>query len=357
MVLPIDPMFRLGQIRRHPVRSCALVLLGLGLMVGGDKPLMAQNREASRTTSRYALALHGGAGSAAETFSNTQNQNRRDSLTKALGTGRDILARGGTSLDAVEAVVRFLEDDPLFNAGKGAVYNADGGHELDASIMDGRDKSCGAVASVAIVKNPISLARLVMTKTRHILLAGDGADRFARQMRVDLVDQEYFHTDAKYKAWRRAQESADKVGLDRSKPRWMGTVGCVALDTAGNLAAGTSTGGLTNKQFGRVGDSPVIGAGNFADNQTCAVSCTGIGEQFMRHVVAYEISALLKYRGMTVQQAVDHVLRDLLQPGDGGVIAVSPGGQIAMDFTTRGMACAAADSSGRFEVRWGDASP
>jgi beta-aspartyl-peptidase (threonine type) len=338
-------------------RSVLVVVVGwCVLRLVGDASLLAQDRDAAPEKPRYALALHGGAGSAPTRFSDARTRQRRHALGQALRSGQAILAAGGSSLDAVEAVVRFLEDDPRFNAGKGAVFNADGGHELDASIMDGRDRSCGAVANVSIVKNPISLARLVMTKTRHILLAGDGADRFAREMNVDLVDQDYFHTDQRYKAWQRAKEQADKVGGGRPLPMWMGTVGCVALDRSGNLAAGTSTGGLTNKKVGRIGDSPVIGAGNFADNQTCAVSCTGIGEQFMRHVAAHEIAALMKYGEMSIRQAVDHVLRHSLRPGDGGVIAVSRDGQIVMDFTTGAMACAAADSTGRFEVRWGDAS-
>jgi beta-aspartyl-peptidase (threonine type) len=317
--------------------------------------VLAQASPPPSTTIRYALALHGGAGSAAEAHADQQNQNRRAALAEALRVGQGILAEGGSSLDAVETVVRRFEDDPQFNAGKGAVLNADGGFQLDASIMDGRDRSCGAVAAVSIAKNPISLARLVMTESRHVLLAGAGADRFAREMGVDVVDQEYFRTDARYKAWQRARANAAKVSEHQQQTSWWGTVGCVALDTSGNLAAGTSTGGLTNKRFGRVGDSPVIGAGNFADNESCAVSCTGIGEQFMKYVVAHEIAALMKYRGMSVQQAVRQVLRETLRPGDGGVIAVSRSGRIAMDFTTKGMACAAADSNGRFEVRWGDA--
>ncbi len=307
---------------------------------------------------KYAIAIHGGAGSAPSQFSDEANGRRHASLTHALQTGRDILKNGGTSLDAVEAVVKLLEDDPQFNAGKGAVFNAESGHELDAAIMDGRSKACGAVAGVTNVKNPISLARLVMTDTRHVLLAGAGAEKFAAQQQVTLVDPEYFDTPATLKRWEEFQQQRDKNGarelqlIDLDTGSYMGTVGCVALDSHGNLAAATSTGGLTNKQFGRIGDSPIIGAGTYADNQSCAVSCTGVGEQFIRNAVAYDISAKMKYLHVDVEQAVSDVLNKQLRPGDGGIIAVAQNGDISMQFNTAGMARAAADSNGRFEVRW-----
>ena len=257
-------------------------------------------------------------------------------------------------MDAVEQVIRFLEDDPQFNAGKGAVFNSDGGHELDASIMDGQTKACGAVAGVKTVKNPISLARLVMTKTQHVLLAGDGADRFAKEMKVDTVDQKYFWTEEQHQAWLKAREKQKQLEGDTpSSTAHKGTVGCVALDKQGNLAAGTSTGGLTNKKYGRVGDSPIIGAGTYADNKTCAVSCTGIGEHFIRNAVAYDVSARMAYKGGSVKEAVSHVIHQILKPGDGGMIALAHDGSISMDFNTPGMARAAADSSGRFEVQLG----
>lgn len=299
----------------------------------------------------FAIAVHGGAGSSGEHLSDEERAAREAAMKQALTIGRDILAEGGTSLDAVEKVIRFLEDDPQFNAGRGAVFNRAGGHELDASIMDGRTKACGAVAGVKTVKNPISLARLVMTKTRHVLLGGEGADQFAEEMGVDRVEQKYFWTEKAFHEWQEAnRENSDST---RSKPGHKGTVGCVALDRHGNLAAGTSTGGLTNKKFGRIGDSPIVGAGTYADNATCAVSCTGIGEHFIRNAVAYDVSARIVYKGQSVKDAVQHVIKKTLKPGDGGIIAVAHDGSIWMDFNTPGMTRAAADSSGRFEVQLG----
>lgn len=296
---------------------------------------------------KYAIALHGGALDDVEGLSAERRAAMEQGLRRALETGRKVLAEGGTSLDAVEQVIRILEDDPHFNAGKGAVYNSVGGHELDASIMDGRRRACGAVAGVSTVKNPISLARRVMTETRHVLLLGAGAEKFADEMQVERVDNRYFDTDYQYQRWQeRKKRSAAAAGGAKK-----GTVGCVALDRHGDLAAGTSTGGLTDKKFGRVGDSPIVGAGTYADNATCAVSCTGTGEQFIRHAVAYDISARLRYARQPLPQAVREVLEKTLEPEDGGLIALGADGTIVMDFNTVGMSRAAADSSGRFEVR------
>jgi beta-aspartyl-peptidase (threonine type) len=278
------------------------------------------------------------------------------SLREALAIGEKLLADGGTSLDAVEKVIRFLEDDPLFNAGRGAVFNSAGGHELDASIMDGRTKACGAVAAVRTVRYPISLSRLVMQKTRHVLLASDGAEKFADEMQVERVENSWFDTDKQRKAWEREKSEATKQSrLDHSPPipDHYGTVGCVALDLHGNLAAGTSTGGLTDKKYGRVGDSPIIGAGTYADNATCAVSCTGKGEQFIRYAVAYDISARMAYRKQSLAEAVSDVLTKRLNKNDGGIIALGADGTIVMDFSTAGMARAKADSGGRREVAIG----
>ena len=266
-----------------------------------------------------------------------------EALAQAVEIGKSVLESGGTSLDAVERVVRYLEDDPKFNAGKGAVFNHEGGHELDASIMDGSTLECGAVASVRTVKNPVGLARLVMENSKHVLFAGDGAERFADVMDVARVDQKYFHTDRRYEQWRRAIE-------DKRVDPEQGTGGAVALDRHGNLAAATSTGGLTNKTYGRVGDSPLVGAGTYADNATCAVSCTGTGEEFIRNYVAARVSAVMEYDGKTLQEAAEEVVHNVLKPGDGGVIAVGHNGDIAMVFNSRGMFRGAADSTGRFEV-------
>lgn len=300
---------------------------------------------------RFALALHGGAGTEPEKMTAAERAEMEASLGKALDIGLKILQAKGSSLDAVEQVIRALEDDPLYNAGRGACFNAVGNHELDASIMDGRTKACGAVAVVRTVKNPISLARMVMEKTRHVLLIGDGAETFADEMKVERVKNEWFSTDRQWKLLEAARAREKAKQPDATKK--MGTVGCVALDQSGNLAAGTSTGGLTNKRWGRIGDSPIVGAGTYADNNTVAVSCTGTGEEFIRHSIAHEVSVRVGYKGETLPVAVDHVLRKILKPDDGGLIAVSKTGEIVMDFTTAGMARAAADSAGKREIKLG----
>lgn len=315
------------------------------------------NRPASERL-EYALAIHGGAGKLPAMLSDAQSKQYEKALTDALRKGRDMLADGAAALDVVEQVIRVLEDDPLFNSGRGAVFNAKGQHELDASIMDGRDHSCGAVASVRTVKNPISLARLVMTKTPHVLLGADGAERFADEMGVERVDPEYFHTERQYERWQAVRKAAEASPApesstpDSSAPddEKMGTVGCVALDRYGNLAAGTSTGGLTNKRYGRIGDSPIVGAGTYADNATCAVSCTGIGEHFIRYAVAYDVSARIHYKSLSLSESVRQILHEKLKPGYGGIVAVDRHGNIALDFNTDGMFRGAADAAGRFEV-------
>ena len=324
------------------------VLASCRLTQGDEIP--ANNSDVNNRVT-YAIAIHGGAGTTPAMLDDQRRAVYEKSLSAALRHGRDMLADGATALDVVEQVVRILEDDPLFNAGKGAVYNARGEHELDASIMDGRDRSCGAVASVRTVKNPISLARLVMTKTPHVLLATDGAERFADEMNAERVEPEYFDTEHQYQRWQRVVTAASQSNAEKEeRDRKMGTVGCVVLDQYGNLAAGTSTGGLTNKRFGRVGDSPLVGAGTYADNNTCAVSCTGIGEHFIRNAVAFDVSARMAYKSDTLGESVRAILHDKLEPGMGGIIAVSRTGEIALDFNTPGMFRGAADSKGRFEV-------
>ncbi len=318
-------------------------LLTIGLIVSAGITCEAQEPVT------YAIALHGGAGSDWLKLDAAEQTATKASLRQAITIGNTILAEGGTSLDAVEQVIRHLENDPIFNAGKGAVFNSAGGHELDASIMDGRDRSCGAVAGVKTIKNPISLARLVMQETRHVLLSGDGADQFGNEMGVDRVDQKYFWTQRRYDSWQRVkQQQADDH---------KGTVGCVALDSHGNLAAGTSTGGLTNKLYGRIGDSPIVGAGTFADNKTCAVSCTGVGENYIRNAIAYDVSARMSYMKQPVDAAVRDILTKTLDPsknGLGGIIAVTHDGKITMQFNTGAMARASADSSGRITVALGE---
>jgi L-asparaginase / beta-aspartyl-peptidase len=293
---------------------------------------------------KWSLAIHGGAGTIPKNIPEAEKEAYLKSLRAALDIGRKVLASGGTSLDAVEKVVRTLEDDPLFNAGKGAVFTHDGRNELDAAIMDGRDLSCGSVAGLRTVRNPISLARMVKEKSPHVFMVGEGAEKFADEMKVERVDPKYFFTQ---KRWDQLQEAIRKE-QEEAKPK--GTVGAVALDVHGNLAAATSTGGMTNKRFGRLGDVPVIGAGTYANNRTCAISATGWGEQFIKHTVAHDISALMEYRGLTLQQAADEVIHRKLKKDDGGVVGVAHDGSIALVFNSEGMYRGAADSNGRFDV-------
>lgn len=325
-----------------------LKFLMLVLALGLASCTSTSTGKAAPMKGRFCIAIHGGAGVIAKDAPDQERRAYVAGLEKALGEGRDRLARGESAIDAAEVVVRILEDDPLFNAGKGAVFTEDGKHELDASIMDGRTLACGAVAAVRTVKNPISLARLVMERTPHVLLIGDGAEQFAASVNVDRVDPSYFDTDRRRKDLENVlQERKQK---ESALPKSRGTVGCVALDIHGNLAAATSTGGMTAKRFGRVGDSPIIGAGTYANNASCAVSCTGTGEEFIRNVAAYDVSALMQYKGMTVEQAAHAVIFERLKPDDGGLIAVSNTGQVTMPFSTLGMFRGAADSDGRFQV-------
>jgi len=256
-----------------------------------------------------------------------------------LDAGYNILAQGGTALDAVEQAVRSLEDNELFNAGKGAVFSATGKHELDASIMCGQSLKAGAVAGVTSIRNPISLARTVMEQSENVFLLGSGAEDFARDQKVAVEPDDYFFTELRFEQLKEAQK-ANKTQLDHSKRNTgKGTVGAVALDSEGNLAAATSTGGLTNKKYGRVGDTPVIGAGTYANNETCAVSCTGYGEFFIRSVVAYDISCLMAYKGLSLKDACDYVVQDKLKAmgGEGGLIAIDRAGNVELPFNSEGM--------------------
>lgn len=296
------------------------------------------------------IAIHGGAGVITRSsMSDEDERSYRADLGRALDAGYAVLDSGGTSLDAVTAAVRILEDSPLFNAGKGAVFNHEGINELDASIMDGRTLQAGAVAGVRHVRNPIDLARLVMDRSPHVLLSGAGAEEFALEQGVTLVPRDYFHTDRRWKQLEKARagerQGAEEIG-------YFGTVGAVALDRAGNLAAATSTGGTTNKRWGRVGDSPLIGAGNYADNASCAVSATGSGEYFIRTVLGHEISSLMKYRGLSAEEAAREAVHGTLKRigGKGGVIVVDREGNIALEFNSEGMFRGARDSKGRRDI-------
>jgi beta-aspartyl-peptidase (threonine type) len=323
------------------VIGCGLALAGCASATrGGGEP-------------RFAIAIHGGAGVLSKTATPEERGAYSKSLAKALALGRNMLARGDSALDVTEAVVRELEDNPLFNAGKGAVFTAEGTHELDASIMDGSNLACGAVAGVTTVKNPIALARLVMSKTHHVLLQGTGAEHFADEQRVERVPNSYFDTEKRRKGFE--EWKAEQKHVQVKPPYTYGTVGCVALDSHGNLAAATSTGGMTGKKWGRVGDSPIIGAGTYANNASCAVSCTGTGEEFIRYGVARTVSERMLLAGESVHAAASHVIFKTLKPDDGGLIAVSKDGEIAMLFNSEGMFRGQANSQGLFEVGiWGE---
>jgi len=291
----------------------------------------------------YAIAIHGGAGRLMTgVLTPEQEKAFNDKLSEALQAGYTILTNNGNSLDAVEAAVRVLEDSPLFNAGKGSVFNCEGKNEMDASIMNGKNLKAGAIAAVHTIRNPVTCARAVMEKSSHVLLAGAGAEQFAKECGIEIVDPSYFYDEERYQHWvaTKDMEGASWAGDTYiAKPeKKLGTVGCVALDSAGNLAAATSTGGVNNKKFGRVGDSPLIGAGCYADNKTCAVSCTGEGEYFIRQAIAYDISALMEYKGFTVSQAATEGIKKVAQlGGEGGLIAIDNQGNIAVPFNTSSM--------------------
>jgi beta-aspartyl-peptidase (threonine type) len=296
------------------------------------------------------IAIHGGAGAVPRNTLTTERERRyREGLAAALDEGYTTLEKGGSSLDAVTAAVRILEDNPLFNAGRGAALTRDGAAELDAAIMEGRQLRAGAVSTVRHVKNPVELARRVMEKSRHVLLVGAGAEEFALEEGLALVPNTYFRTDE-----RRAQLESERNGRAVSDlfPSSQGTVGAVALDAAGDLAAATSTGGMTNKRQGRVGDSPIIGAGTYAKNGVCAVSATGHGEYFIRTVAAHHICAAVEFRGLGLGEAVRELLHVKLRElgGSGGVIAIDRGGRIVTDFSTEGMFRGARDSSGLRQI-------
>jgi beta-aspartyl-peptidase (threonine type) len=327
------------------MRQTALLLLLVLLSAGCSVVVEGESTPGpAAEKADWALVIHGGAGTIPVDRPEAERRAYAASLGAALEVGSGILADGGTALQAVEATIRLLEDDPLFNAGRGAVFNRAGGHELDASLMDGSTLACGAVAGVRTVRNPITLARLVMERSGHVLLAGEGAEQFAAAQGIEPVDQAYFFTEKR----KRALEK--KLAVESENEEGGGTVGAVALDRDGNLAAGTSTGGLTGKRYGRVGDSPIVGAGTYAKNGVCGVSGTGRGEEFIRHGVARSIAWLVEVGGMGVAEAARSVVHDQLQPGDGGVIVLGADGRIAMEFNTTGMYRGAVDSSGRFEV-------
>jgi L-asparaginase / beta-aspartyl-peptidase len=293
----------------------------------------------------FALVIHGGCGDISpESISEESRKNYTDVLYRALDTGFILLQSGRSSLDAVEAAIIIMEDSPLFNAGKGAAFTHDGKNEMDASIMDGLTMNAGAVAAVGDIKNPITAARKVMEESVHVLLSGAGASKFAREHGIIMADSSYFYTDGR---WKSLQDQ-----LEKDKAKKFGTVGCVALDKNGNLAAGTSTGGMTNKLSGRIGDSPIIGAGNYANKKTCAISATGHGEFLIRYSVAHDISALMEYKNLSLEEAARQVVQEKLKNagGDCGIIGIDHEGNITMEFNTTGMFRGVITSDGKREV-------
>ncbi len=295
----------------------------------------------------FAIAIHGGAGTILkEKMTDEREAAYREGLQQSIDAGYKVLDEGGSALDATQAAVNVMEDSPLFNAGKGAVFTHEGDNEQDACIMDGVTREVGAVAAVKRIRNPINLARMVLEESTHVLLAGEGAERFAEKYGVIFAEKEYFHTEHRYKQLQRALEKEKEQGtthtqLDHSddKRDRIGTVGAVALDRKGNVAAATSTGGMTNKRYGRIGDSPIVGAGTFADNETCAISATGVGEYIMRAVLAYDVAALMAYKGFSLIDAAEEVVMRKLADlgGDGGLVAIDRAGTIAMPFNSKGM--------------------
>ena len=302
-----------------------------------NQEVMLTNKNAPVKKPAYAMAIHGGAGTILKkNMSPEKEKSIRAKMDEALVLGEEMLKAGTPALDVVEAVIQILENSPHFNAGKGAVFNYDAKNEMDASIMNGQDLKAGAIGGVSNVKNPISAARAVMEKSVHVMLSGKGAETFSKEQGLEIVDPSYFHTDSRMESLKKVKEKEGKKLTEKEKH---GTVGCAVLDKNGNLAAGTSTGGMTNKRWNRIGDSPIIGAGTYANNKTCAVSCTGHGEFFIRYAVAYDLSAMMEYKASTLHEAGEEIINKKLVEagGTGGLIAVDKDGNVAMPFNTAGM--------------------
>lgn len=330
-------------VMKKSLLTCSLICALLGQAKGVEP-------ETVNTTPPFALAIHGGAGTIERGSMTAEKEKEyRVGLEQSIRAGSSILKDGGSSMDAVEACVRILEDNPLFNAGRGSVFTSAGTNEMDAAIMDGKTLKAGAVASLKHVKNPVSLARLIMEKSPHVMMSGEGAETFAQKNGFQLVDPKYFFTQDRWDALERVKKGGKKS--DVSDQDHHGTVGAVALDRHGNLAAATSTGGTTNKLPGRVGDSPIIGAGTYANNATCAVSATGDGEYFIRATVAHEVSALIENKGMPVHEAAEAALAKAAQlGGTGGMIAMDRQGNVAMPFNTSGMYRGLMNRDGTFQI-------
>lgn len=324
------------------------------------KPIISNGQPSPKP--KFVLAIHGGAGTILKkNMTDSLEKAYIEKLTESLQAGYDQIKQGKSSLDAIEAAIHVMEDSPLFNAGKGAVFTNQGKNELDAAIMDGSNLKAGAVAGVTSIKNPISAARAVMDKSEHVMMVGKGAEEFAAKNGIEIVDPKYFWTQQRWDGLQRAlKRDAERAELDHDdkqaflppyKDEKFGTVGCVALDQHGNLAAGTSTGGMTNKKFGRVGDAPIIGAGTYANNETVAISCTGWGEFFIRSVAAYNVSAKMKYAKLNIKEASQQVIDEIGKlGGDGGMIAIDKNGEVAMPFNTEGMYRGTVTADGKITV-------
>jgi beta-aspartyl-peptidase (threonine type) len=324
---------------KKQISLLSLLILGT-LLFTLPTSLKAQDnnglQSADESDQKWAIALHGGAGYVSPNMPEERKAAYMAALDSALAIGVEILEQGGSSLDAVEQTVRFLEDNPLFNAGRGAVFTSEGKNELDAAIMDGSQMNAGAATGLTTVKHPISLARIIMEESRHILFAGDGAEQYADQTEVERVDPDYFKVPARYEAWKRANESQGYLESQPNNAWKMGTVGCVAVDKTGRLVAGTSTGGMTNKRYGRVGDVPIIGSGTYADEQV-AVSATGWGERIMLNVSAHRLASHIRYTGASLQESMNHLVYEILNEGEAGFIAVDRQGNISMETNTGSM--------------------
>ena len=341
---------------------CISFLLLLTSCKDSEKQLKVEKPIESSPKAEFSIVIHGGAGTILrENMTPEDEAAYKAKLEEAIRVGYEILKNGGSSLDAVEKTINVMEDSPLFNAGKGAVFTNAETNELDASIMDGKTLNAGASAGTTIVRNPINLARAIMEKSPHVMLSGKGAEEFAKEQGIQIVDPSYFFTERRYNSLLKIKET-EKVELDHDdktafydptiKDSKFGTVGCVALDKNGNLAAGTSTGGMTNKRWGRIGDAPIIGAGTYANNNTCAVSSTGWGEFFIRAMVAHDISALMEYKGLTLQDAAKEVIQKKVPQlgGDGGIVAVGKNGNMVMEFNTAGMYRASMNDKGELYI-------
>lgn len=347
-----------------------LTLMGSCDMPVKERESVASQADTIQRTKNFGLVIHGGAGTILKkNMTDSLEKAYRLKLEEAVRAGYTVLAKGGTSMQAVTAAIKIMENSPLFNAGKGAVFTHEKTNELDASVMDGRTLNAGAISGVTSIKNPIDLAVAVMDKSEHVMLSGKGAEQFARAQGFAITDPSYFYTQRRMRSLENAiqretteldHDGENKVSHNEQnfqdpfiKDQKFGTVGCVALDTFGNLAAGTSTGGMTNKRYNRIGDAPIIGAGTYANNATCAVSSTGWGEYFMRAVVAHDISARMEYKNISLKQAANEVIQGKLTDmgGTGGIVSIDKNGNVAMDFNTSGMYRAHMNAAGDLEVK------